>query len=50
MQEEGQRRGIPITKVNTIADLVADPHLAASGYWDEVDDPLLGRLRVPGPA
>jgi crotonobetainyl-CoA:carnitine CoA-transferase CaiB-like acyl-CoA transferase len=49
LQQEGQRRGIPVTQVNTIADLVTDPHLAASGYWDEVDDPLLGRLRVAGP-
>jgi crotonobetainyl-CoA:carnitine CoA-transferase CaiB-like acyl-CoA transferase len=49
LEAEGQRRGIPVTKVNTIADLVTDPHLTASGYWDEVDDPALGRLRVAGP-
>jgi crotonobetainyl-CoA:carnitine CoA-transferase CaiB-like acyl-CoA transferase len=45
---EGQRRGIPVTPVNTAADLSNDPHLAAVGYWETVDDPTLGKLRVPG--
>ena len=45
---EGQRRGIPITPVNTAADLSADPHLEAVGYWETVDDPSLGKLRVAG--
>ena len=30
---EGQRRGIPITPVNTIADLSNDPHLRQAGFW-----------------
>ena len=45
---EGQRRGIPITPVNTAADLSTDPHLEAVGYWETVDDPALGKLRVAG--
>lgn len=45
---EGQRRGIPVTPVNTAADLSADPHLEAVGYWETVDDPALGKLRVAG--
>jgi crotonobetainyl-CoA:carnitine CoA-transferase CaiB-like acyl-CoA transferase len=45
---EGQRRGIPITPVNTAADLSTDPHLEAVGYWESVDDPALGKLRVAG--
>ncbi|MEA2625956.1 MAG: benzylsuccinate CoA-transferase BbsF subunit, partial [Candidatus Binatota bacterium] len=46
--EEGQRRGISITPVNTLADLARDPQLAARGWWQEVDDPVLGRQRVAG--
>ncbi|HZQ86661.1 MAG TPA: CoA transferase, partial [Acidimicrobiales bacterium] len=42
------RRGIPITPVNTAADLSTDPHLEAVGYWETVDDPALGKLRVAG--
>jgi crotonobetainyl-CoA:carnitine CoA-transferase CaiB-like acyl-CoA transferase len=45
---EGQRRGIPVTPVNTAADLSTDPHLEAVGYWETVDDPTLGKIRVPG--
>lgn len=46
--EEGQARGVPITPVNTIADIIQDPHLAARGYWTTVAHPLLGDLRLPG--
>ena len=31
--EEGQRRGIPITPVNTIDALVGNPHLEAADFW-----------------
>ena len=37
---EGQRRGIPITPVNTVADLRTDPHLR--------ERRLLARRRAPG--
>jgi benzylsuccinate CoA-transferase BbsE subunit len=33
--EEGQRRGISITPVNTLADLASDPQLIARGWWRE---------------
>lgn len=46
---EGQRRGIPITPVNTVADLRSDEHLDAAGYWQAVEDPDLGTLQSPGP-
>lgn len=46
---EGQRRGIPVTPVNTIADLRSDPHLAASGYFEETEHPVAGRFTRPGP-
>ena len=45
--EEGQRRGIPITPVNTVADLNGDPQLAAAGFFDEIEHPALGTLRMP---
>jgi crotonobetainyl-CoA:carnitine CoA-transferase CaiB-like acyl-CoA transferase len=45
---EGQRRGIPITPVNTVADLVNDPHLRSAGFWRDDENPVLGTLRGPG--
>lgn len=46
--QEGQRRGIPITPVTTIADLRNDPHLAATGFWRQHQHPVLGELTCPG--
>jgi crotonobetainyl-CoA:carnitine CoA-transferase CaiB-like acyl-CoA transferase len=46
--EEGQRRGISITPVNRVADVAVDAQLRARGYWVEVDDPVLGRITIPG--
>ena len=45
---EGQRRGIPITPVNTVGDLRADPHLRNAGFWRREDHPELGPLEGPG--
>ena len=39
---EGQRRGIPITPVNTVADLRNDPHLRSAGFWRDEEHPSLG--------
>lgn len=47
--QEGQRRGIPITPVNTVESLRSDPHLEAVGFWDSVDLPDGGSAAVPGP-
>ncbi len=46
--QEGQRRGIPITPVNTIETLRTDPHLAATGFWDTVELPTGGEVAIPG--
>ncbi len=46
---EGQRRGIPITPVNTVATLAVDPHLEAVGFWSETELPAGGSARIPGP-
>lgn len=42
------RSSIPAMKVNSLADLIDDPHLAATGFWHEVEHPTEGRLRMPG--
>lgn len=45
---EGQRRGIPITPVNTIETLHADPHLQAVDFWDAVELPTGDEAIIPG--
>ena len=47
--QEGQRRGIPITPVNTVSSLRTDPHLAAVDFWDKTELPSGGTATVPGP-
>ncbi|MBI2765605.1 MAG: CoA transferase [Chloroflexi bacterium] len=47
---EAQRRGIPLTPVNTVADIAADPHLAAAGFFETSEHPVLGTYMRPGPA
>lgn len=48
LYESGQHHGVMICPVNTMQDIAASPQLAARGFFDEVDDPELGRLTVPG--
>ena len=45
---EGQRRHVAFTPVNSVATVVDDPHLAARGYFVEVEHPGSGTLRYPG--
>src|SRR5688500_2369585 len=40
-----ERADIPVQRMNGIADIVADPHLAATGYFREVEHPSEGRIR-----
>jgi crotonobetainyl-CoA:carnitine CoA-transferase CaiB-like acyl-CoA transferase len=39
---------VPINKVNTLEDLVVDPHLVETGFWKVVDHPTEGKVRQPG--
>ena len=38
---------IPVQRMNSLEDVLADPHLAAIGYFREVDHPSEGRIRSP---
>jgi crotonobetainyl-CoA:carnitine CoA-transferase CaiB-like acyl-CoA transferase len=41
-----EKADIPVARMNSIEELVDDPHLAASGFFEEEDHPAEGRLRV----
>ena len=43
-----QGAGVPASVVLTAADLVADEHLAARGFFPEIEHPLWGRRRLIG--
>jgi benzylsuccinate CoA-transferase BbsE subunit len=46
--EEGLKRGINASVINTPAEVCEYPHLAARGYWVELEHPELGtRLTYP---
>jgi crotonobetainyl-CoA:carnitine CoA-transferase CaiB-like acyl-CoA transferase len=36
---------IPVQRMNSLADIVADPHLAATGFFRSVEHPTEGRIR-----
>jgi crotonobetainyl-CoA:carnitine CoA-transferase CaiB-like acyl-CoA transferase len=40
-----ERADIPVQRMNSLADIVADPHLAATGFFRTVEHPTEGRLR-----
>jgi crotonobetainyl-CoA:carnitine CoA-transferase CaiB-like acyl-CoA transferase len=42
-----EKEDIPFAVVNSLEDLIDDPHLASVGFWKLVDDPQQGTLRVP---
>ncbi len=39
---------IPSTPVKRPDELIDDPHLKATGFWQQVEHPALGSLRMPG--
>lgn len=43
-----QAAGLLAGPVNTVADLLQDPHFQARGVWDTVDHPETGPLQYPG--
>ena len=46
---EGQRIGLPIGPVLTVAQAAEHPHLNARKAFVEIDHPAAGRFRYPGP-
>jgi formyl-CoA transferase len=41
-------KGVPVSRVNNMADVFADPHVRARDMLVEVEHPKLGSLRLPG--
>lgn len=46
--EQAQAQGLPITALNTMDDVFADPHLRARGFITTLDHPATGPLQYPG--
>jgi crotonobetainyl-CoA:carnitine CoA-transferase CaiB-like acyl-CoA transferase len=42
------RTSVPVMIVNSLDDLITDEHLAATGFWRQVEHPTEGSLRMPG--
>lgn len=40
---------VPMMVVNTLDGLIEDPHLVATGFWQEFDHPTEGRVRMSKP-
>lgn len=40
---------IPYATVNSLEELLDDPHLQATGFWEMRDHPTEGRMRFPAP-
>jgi crotonobetainyl-CoA:carnitine CoA-transferase CaiB-like acyl-CoA transferase len=45
---ELDRRNIPAMIVNSLESLLRDPHLEATGFWQLMEHPTEGTLRLPG--
>jgi crotonobetainyl-CoA:carnitine CoA-transferase CaiB-like acyl-CoA transferase len=45
-QAELDARQVPAARVNTLDDLFEDPHLAATGFFERVEHPTEGALRL----
>jgi len=41
-----ERADVPVQRMNSLADVVNDPHLAAIGYFRSVEHPTEGRIRT----
>jgi crotonobetainyl-CoA:carnitine CoA-transferase CaiB-like acyl-CoA transferase len=46
--ETCERLQIPVAAIASLDDLRTDPHLEAVGFWQMVEDPAMGTLRIPG--
>ncbi|MGH7934059.1 MAG: CaiB/BaiF CoA transferase family protein [Candidatus Binataceae bacterium] len=48
LYREGQKRGIPICPIPTVAQVLEWEQLKARRYFETIDDPALGKIRIPG--
>lgn len=48
LYREGQKRGIPIVPIPTVAQVLEWEQLRARRFFEAIDDPALGKIRVPG--
>jgi CoA:oxalate CoA-transferase len=48
LYREGQKRGVPIVPIPTVAELLEWEQLNARAYFETVRDPVLGPIRIPG--
>lgn len=48
-QRELDAAAIPVQKANTTEDLLSDEQLTATGFWQFLDHPTEGRVRIPEP-
>ena len=50
ISREGQERRIPCFPVNTVSDLLTDPHLKERRFFVSIDHPVAGTFQYPGVA
>ena len=48
LYHEAQRRRIPFAAVNNMEDLYANEHLAERGFFVELEQPGIGKIKLPG--
>jgi benzylsuccinate CoA-transferase BbsE subunit len=48
LTEQAQRLQIPCLPVNAVADVIANEHIQARGFFRETETPDLGRIAFPG--
>ncbi len=48
LYREGQRRAIPLVPIPSIGEVLEWEQTKARGFFETIDDPELGRIRIPG--
>jgi len=48
LHREGQARAIPLVGIPNVAELLEWEQLTSRKYFETIDDPVLGRIRIPG--
>jgi crotonobetainyl-CoA:carnitine CoA-transferase CaiB-like acyl-CoA transferase len=48
VMERAQAEGWVVSAINDMADVANDPHLHARGFWQSVENPVVGAVTIPG--